>query len=79
MQYLKKVAKYLEENPETDEDTDFSFPIHNFDIRMDFDEGTLWHGGSDYNPETDRISHFVYLDSPGYGELDDYFIEVFEP
>ena len=67
---------HLDDNPETNPDEAFEFVIYNHDIQRDFPEGKLWHGGRDYDEDEDRLVHYVYLDSPGFGELDDYFIEV---
>ena len=69
---------YLRQNPTVHPDSDYAFPIPPNKIEKDFPDGLLWHGGSDYYQEDDRVVHFVYLDSPGEGEVDDYYFEINE-
>lgn len=70
--------EYLRGHPNLNPNSIFSFPIPHNRIEKEFDEGLLWHGGSDYYEEDDRVSHYVHLDVVGEGEEDDYFIEINE-
>ena len=69
---------YLRQNPRINRNSDYAFPIPHNNIEREFPEGLLWHGGSDYYEEEDLMKHFVYIDSPGDGEIDDYFFEINE-
>lgn len=69
---------YLQSHPNIDPNSDYSFPIPHNPIERDFPEGKLWHGGTDYDESDDEITHFLYMDVPGDGDVDDYFFEVVE-
>lgn len=69
---------YLNTHPSVDPESDYSFPIPHYKVETNFQMGLLWHGGSDYYHEDDRVTHFVYLDVVGNGEEDDYFFEINE-
>ena len=69
---------YLRENPRIDPNSNYAFPIPHNNIERQFNIGLLWHGGSDYYQEDDRVVHFLNLDSPGKGETDDYYFEINE-
>lgn len=53
---------YLSENPQDVGRDDYSFPIDHYRIEEHYPEGQLWHGGTDYNQELDRLEHFLFLD-----------------
>jgi hypothetical protein len=69
---------YLNNNPDIDRNGHYTYPIPYNEISFDFPEGKLWHGGSDYYEDEDKMMHFVYLDRVGNGEVDDFFIEIVE-
>jgi hypothetical protein len=70
--------EFLNSHPHINPNSDYGFRIPNNPIERDFPEGKVWHGGSDYYEEEDIVTHFVYMDVPGYGEQDDYFFEINE-
>jgi hypothetical protein len=76
IQYCRE--DYLRLNPFINPNSDYAYPIPHNNIEQEFPEGLLWHGGSEYYEEDDRVVHFCYLDVPGDGEEDDYFFEINE-
>lgn len=68
---------YLEANPRDVGRDDYSFPIDHLRIEENYPEGQLWHGGTDYNQEFDRLEHFLFLDI-SLRTHDDLYITVHE-
>lgn len=62
---------HMQNNPEDD-----SFPIPHVPIEHYFPEGKLWHSGTDYDEETAKLIHFLFMDM--YRENEDLFIMVEE-
>lgn len=69
---------FLNSYPSINPNSNYSFPIPHNNIDQEFQEGLLWHGGSEYYEEDDRVTHYLYIDTPGEEEHDDYFIEINE-
>lgn len=69
-------AKFLSENPHIDPNDNYSYSIPHHKIEQQFPEGKLWHSGSDYDEQEQRLSHYLFLDSDSH--VEDYFIEVEE-
>lgn len=67
---------YLINNPDVDPDSSYQFPIPYINIEEFFPEGRLWHCGSDYYDEEDKLLHYVFLDMDDCES--DIFIEVVE-
>lgn len=69
-------SEYLNDNPNVNPLGQYEYPIPHHNIYHHFQEGKLWHSGTDYDEELDLLSHYLFLDS--YNHSEDYFIEVEE-
>ena len=67
---------YLTKNPHVEPGSNFVFPIPHIPIFHQFDEGKLWHAGSDWSEVENKLIHYLFIDS--YSLTDDYVIEVEE-
>jgi hypothetical protein len=67
---------YLVDNPDVDPSLPYSFPIPYVNIEELFPEGRLWHCGSDYYEDEDKLLHYVFLDMENsHGDI---FFEIVE-
>lgn len=55
-------TNHLLDNPQDVGTDDYVFNIPYYRIEYDFIEGQLWHGGTDYNQEEDRLEHYLFFD-----------------
>jgi hypothetical protein len=69
---------FLDNNPEIDPQGEFTFPIPHNPIERNFPEGKLWHGGSDWSEETQKLEHMVFLDRYDSNDGDYYYFIVDE-
>jgi hypothetical protein len=54
--------KHLEEHPEINPNSSYSYHIEYFKQERYFNEGRLWYAGSDLDEDLDKVFHTSFLD-----------------
>ena len=55
-------ADHLLYNPDDVGRDDYVFNIPYYRIEYDFIEGQLWHGGTDFDEEENKLYHYLFFD-----------------